>query len=413
MKKSLQEVRKEALQWYCDYLDQLQNEISDEFELMTFCMYAGRLASLSKSEYVTKADALLSNQSYSESVDDMFADRIRQINLELEDLSDKELGVTISELQDLYCFFIYTSFPFSDSLRDYLDKTVNYSEYSDISIKTIKFLRKYRKIYPIQKKDAISVVKNPLPPMFLEIEAASIPYKRTVFTSTCQNNEWLVKTDRYTLHLKVTDNSAVKKTFEAYLTYKDKNYLASDIVFSQGRVYAIQNRKNPLHWTLDYSLFPSLDCKKQNDLPLKITMPLGRQAEIPNPFPAISVVKKTKAVSLADFSRFPQSALIAAAFKVNKEDSYFHVEGAESILSVRVLRTENRVTITACKLSNRSELSSEFDGWTVCDAQGNDLAKIQDFFAAFSIDSNPDLFIILKDSQGVERQLTVVPEKMP
>ena len=45
-------------------------------------------------------------------------------------------------------------------------------------------------------------------------------------------------------------------------------------------------------------------------------------------------------------------------------------------------------------------------------------------FASFSIDSNPDLlidsnpvqfiilFIILKDSQGAEKQLTVVPEKM-
>ncbi len=407
MKKSLQEVRKESLQWYCEYLDKLQSEISDEYELMSFCMFAGRLASLGKCEYVAKADALLSNQSFSNSVDGLFTERIRQINLELEDLSDKELGVTISELQDLYCFFKYTSFPFSGALHDYLDDTVNKSSFSDISIKTIKFLRRYRKIFPIQTEDAISAVLRPHPPILLEIEAAAIPFKRTEFKPTFQKNEWTVVTDRYKLHLKVTDNSADKKTFEAYLTYKDKNYLASDIVFSQGRVFAIQNRENPLRWTLDYTLFPSLDCKKQNDLPLKITMPLGRQAEIPNPFPVISAAWHEFAVQLVN--SLHDSYRIAAADVEDVKKNY-NVEGTNSRLFVIVLLSESEklVKISVCGRDADSDYSSELDGWTICDLKGNWLAVIEDGFAVFKIDSNPDLKIMIIDANGVIHRLSEI-----
>lgn len=273
----------ERRQAYRKELDSMQ--ITSESDLIQFCRYAARLYEFGDKEYIPKADALLCNNSFNRTPNELFA---AHIEAGVESIDGLHTGIRLAEglisLWDTYVFFRHTSYPFCAGVREDLDSWVKEAHYVDSIGATYDYIIDFFDSQPVMAEDVLEDVMVPRCRLMLELEYLLSGHRYVDVQPEYVDGGWEFSDAEYDLRLefKPRDEDGLLR-FEIYEQFFDEKIPAEGVRVRQDILPALQDHDSPLGWSIDYRYFPGLDTTKRMLEPLTVHMPMGGICKIPVP----------------------------------------------------------------------------------------------------------------------------------
>lgn len=368
MEKTLEEIQRDVQNWYCRKLDTMQ--IENEFDLILYCSYAGRLYSLGIEQYMPKADALLFNSAYSSEVNQIFLDRFDQGIWDLQEQTGKEIGISLTELQDMHSFLKHTSYPFSSQVRQNFTRWVEAGLYANVNAETIDYINDFFAANPLASSDVLEALSQPTTQEVRELEY----FLSGSRYAECQPQEvdgvWEFSDAGYNLRLEFKPSAENVLNFEVYEQLSDGKVPVDGVTIRQNILPAVQNSDSPLNWSVDYTQFFGLDVSQRKLEPLTIRLPMGGVCKIAVPGSANQVNAEKKTYN---FQRTNVSAPLVMSAANSEKPVFFQMSitdpDLDVFLDVCVDKSANQVIVQAYSIQEDC-MTDALDGWSLFGENG-------------------------------------------
>lgn len=406
MEKTLEEIQRDVRNWYCRKLDAMQ--IENEFDLILYCSYAGRLFSLGIEQYIPKADALLYNSSYCNEVNQIFLDRFEQGIWDLQEQTGKEVGISLTELQDIYSFLKYSSYPFSDQIYQNFKRWIEAGFYADVNAETIDYINEFFNANPLNPSDVLEPLSLPTPPEVIQLEYLLSGIRYTECQPKEVNGGWEFSDAGYDLRLEFKPSSENALCFEVYEQLFDEKIPAEGVSIRQDILPAVQDPDSPLNWSIDYLYFPGLDNSKRKQEPLTIRLPMGGVCKIPvpNSIP-ISTEKVNTEKKLYTAQRMNVSApLTLLADSKHSDKILMSITGLDDVYLKIWFDKPAKQIIVQARSSQNNRMTDKLDGWSLFGKNGIFLGTFNGKTARYPY-SGEYIPVLLKDKNETSYPLTI------
>lgn len=409
MEKTLEEIQRDVQQWYCHKLDSMK--IENEFDLILYCSYAGRLYSLGIEQYMPKADDLLYNSLYSNDVDQIFLDRIDQGVWDLQEQTGKEIGISLTELQDMHSFLTHTSYPFSDQIHQYFTRWVEAGRYADVNAETINYINEFFDANPLNPSDVLPELSEPTTETIRELEYRLSGIRYTECQPEQIDGGWEFSDDGYKLRLEFKPSADNVLCFEVYEQTMDGKIAAEGVTIRQGMLSAVQDPDSPLNWSIGYTQIPGLDVSKWKQEPLTIRFPMGGVCKIAVPAsaqgsPYIANAEKKADYSQSPFERVP--VVMSAADSDQPESFQMAISGLGVYLKVWVDKSAKQITVQA-RSTQDNRMTDALRGWSLYGDNGSYLGTFNGKSVTYPYEED-SLPVLLEDEGENPYMLTIQKE---
>ena len=405
MEKTLEEIQRDVRNWYCLKLDAMQ--IENEFDLILYCSYAGRLFSLGIEQYMPKADDLLYNSSFSSEVNQIFLDRIDQGIWDLQEQTGKEIGISLTELQDMHSFLKYTSYPFSAQVRQNFTRWIEAGLYADVNAETIDYINEFFDANPLATSDVLEALSQPTTQEVRELEYLLSGIRYTECKPKEVNDGWEFSDAGYNLRLEFKPSAENALCFEVYEQRPDGKVPVEGVRIRQDILPAVQDPDSPLNWSVDYSYFPGLDVSERKQAPLTIRLPMGGVCKIavPGSTNQVSVAKNT-----FDSQRTDVNAPLVMSAANSEKPVFFQmsITDLDVFLDVCVDKSANQVIVQAYSIQEDC-MTDALDGWSLFGENGIYLGTFDGKVAKY-LYSDDFLPVLLEDKNEKPYLLTIQKE---
>ena len=412
MEKTLEEIQRDARNRYCSKLDTMQ--VKNEFDLIQYCLYAGRLYSLGIKEYMPKADDLLCNSSYNNKINQIFLNRIDQGIWDLQEQEGKEIGISLTELQDMHSFLKHTSYPFSRRVRQSFTQWIEAGLYADVNAETIDYINDFFDANPLASSDVLEALSQPTTQEVRELEYLLSGCRYAECQPHAVDGAWEFSDAGYNLRLEFKPSAENALCFEVYEPRMDEKVPVEGVTIRQDIIPAVPDPGSPLNWSVDYKRFPGLDVSERKQAPLTIRLPMGGICKIPVPGSApistekINVGKKPYTVQRP----IVFTALAMSAANVDNPDPIqMSVTGLDVYLKIWIDKPVNQVIVQACSSLNNS-MTDRLDGWSLFGANGILLGTFNGKAVKYPF-SEDYIPVFLEDKNETQYPLILKSENQP
>lgn len=260
-----------------EFLEQIRSELDnavleDGFDLSSYCGYAGRLASLGNSDYLSKTEAIFKYPQYKGRIDEIFNSQFLETAWDINEREGVDRGISIEIAQDLYCFKRHTSYQFSKATQISLDKMIQAADSVPLDDEAVESIEDYLDCFPIAEEDQLDVVSAPLSEQALEVlEDIYLPENPPVYPTQWDQfaQQWTISTPFGNIIVKsVSETNASTE----YTITSDTNKTVQRVTqIYQGRLPWVQSDEDQSLWTANYSWLQSLSVEeiKQTDITVR------------------------------------------------------------------------------------------------------------------------------------------------
>ena len=410
MEKTLEEIQRDVRNWYCRKLDTMQ--IKNEFDLILYCSYAGRLYSLGIKQYMPIADAYLHNNSFLEEVDQIFLDRIDQGIWDLQEQTGKEVGISLTELQDIHSFLKHTSYPFSDQVRQSFADWIEAGRYADVNDETFDYLNDFFDANPLDYSDVLEELVEPITQEVREMEYLLSGIRYTECQPKEVNNGWEFSDAGYDLRLEFKQSSENVLCFEVYERQLDEKVPAEGVSIRQDILPAVQDPDSPLNWSIDYLYFPGLDNSKRKQEQLTIRLPMGGVCKIPVPSSAPISTEKVNTEQkpyLAQRTNVSAPLTLSAADSKHSDKKLMSITGLDDVYLKIWFDKPAKQIIVQARSSQNNRMTDKLDGWSLFGKNGIFLGTFNGKTVRYPY-SDENIPVLLKDKNETSYLLTIKEE---
>lgn len=136
----------------------------DDFELCQFIALSSRMKALGESQYFDQIPEICQKDPYRGRLDEIIQQYAKMYMWDLEKQSGEELALTITEIQDWYCFRQFTkdSDLYDKNTGPYMDGMEDEADLVSLDSEAAALLRDWLDAYPIPEELRLPVVDTPL-----------------------------------------------------------------------------------------------------------------------------------------------------------------------------------------------------------------------------------------------------------
>lgn len=138
------------------------NELEDDFDLCSFIQFSGRLASLGDTTGLDKLPSILAQPKFAGRLEDIIKERVNEGVWDLNEQLEEDLGHSIIEAQDFYCFLQHGGKLITENILNEITRWVRAALDQELDDEAVDLLERYLITYPLAEDDQIAPVAAPL-----------------------------------------------------------------------------------------------------------------------------------------------------------------------------------------------------------------------------------------------------------